>query len=67
MMGDNRDNSTDSRVLDDVGFVPYQNLVGKAQIIFFSVGNDDEEGYEQTPFLMRIFNIRWSRFFEVVR
>jgi signal peptidase I len=34
MMGDNRDNSADSRV--DVGYVPFQNFVGKAQIIFFS-------------------------------
>ncbi len=37
-MGDNRDNSTDSRVLSVVGFVPAENLVGKAQIVFFSIG-----------------------------
>jgi len=37
MMGDNRDNSTDSRFLDDVGYVPFENLIGRAQIIFFSV------------------------------
>jgi signal peptidase I len=36
MMGDNRDNSEDSRVLSAVGYVPDQNLVGKAQFIFFS-------------------------------
>src|SRR5215470_1265874 len=29
MMGDNRDNSTDSRVLSAVGYVPFENLVGK--------------------------------------
>src|SRR6202795_3033641 len=37
MMGDNRDNSTDSRVLSAVGYVPFENLVGRAQIIFFSI------------------------------
>ena len=35
-MGDNRDNSQDSRVLSAVGYVPAENLVGKAQFIFFS-------------------------------
>ena len=40
MMGDNRDNSTDSRVSPDedgVGYVPFENFVGKAEIIFFSI------------------------------
>ena len=38
MMGDNRDNSIDSRVQDGtgVGFVPAENLIGKAEIILFS-------------------------------
>jgi signal peptidase I len=35
-MGDNRDNSQDSRVLSAVGYVPADNLVGRAQFIFFS-------------------------------
>jgi signal peptidase I len=35
-MGDNRDNSLDSRV-DQVGFIPLQNLIGRAEIIFFSI------------------------------
>ena len=35
-MGDNRDNSQDSRVLSEVGFIPRDNLVGRAEILFFS-------------------------------
>ena len=35
-MGDNRDNSLDSRVLNGVGFVPAENLVGRAEFLFFS-------------------------------
>ena len=36
MMGDNRDNSQDSRFLSQVGYVPEENLVGRATLIFFS-------------------------------
>ena len=39
MMGDNRDNSVDSRYdqsSDGVGLVPAENLIGKAEIILFS-------------------------------
>jgi len=38
MMGDNRDNSVDSRYPPEfgVGFVPFENLVGKAEMILFS-------------------------------
>lgn len=35
-MGDNRDNSLDSRVQSAVGFVPAENLVGRAEVIFYS-------------------------------
>jgi signal peptidase I len=37
VMGDNRDNSTDSRVLSQVGYVPFENLIGRAEIIFNSI------------------------------
>ena len=43
-MGDNRDNSRDSRT-SEVGFVPKKNLIGKAQIIFFS-HNSEASFYE---------------------
>lgn len=36
VMGDNRDNSQDSRAPNAVGFVPYELLVGKADFIFYS-------------------------------
>ncbi len=35
-MGDNRDNSLDSRVLGGVGFIPAENLIGRAEFLFYS-------------------------------
>jgi signal peptidase I len=37
MMGDNRQNSQDSRVLAAVGYIPMENLIGRAEIIFLSL------------------------------
>ncbi len=36
VMGDNRDNSQDSRFLTVVGYIPQENIVGKASFVFFS-------------------------------
>jgi len=66
MMGDNRDNSMDSRVLSGpsaVGFVPYENLVGRAQIIFFSV----EEGAAGWQVWRWPWILRFDRVLSMVR
>jgi signal peptidase I len=66
MMGDNRDNSLDSRVPPErggVGFVPYENLIGRAQILFFSVGSDARAWQVwRWP-----TSVRWSRMFTFIR
>jgi len=36
-MGDNRDRSRDSRFLNEVGYIPAENLIGRAEFLFFSV------------------------------
>ena len=57
-LGDNRDCSKDSRYLSSVGYVHENNLVGKAQIIFFS--NDTNKGS-----LLKIWN--WNNSFRAER
>jgi signal peptidase I len=37
VLGDNLDNSTDSRAMSQVGYVPFENLVGRAAIIYYSI------------------------------
>ncbi len=59
-MGDNRDNSSDSRdPSGGVGFIPLQNLVGRAEFIFFSV--DAQWPWWQV--WQWPAQIRWSRLF----
>ena len=58
VMGDNRDRSNDSRI--SVGFVPKENLVGKAKFIFFS---HDDKGSLFKPWTW-YRAIRWQRFFK---
>ncbi len=64
MMGDNRDNSIDSRVEQSagVGLVPDENLVGKAEIIMFSW----EPGASLFNPVSWFANVRPSRFFRVL-
>jgi signal peptidase I len=65
MMGDNRDNSTDSRFFGGrgVGYVPRENLIGRAEVIFFSI---DDTATLFRPWEWPI-EIRWSRFFDLIR
>ncbi len=51
MMGDNRDNSLDSRIIEEVGFVPESHLVGPVVRVWFSL--------KRSGFFP--FNIRWNR------
>lgn len=57
-MGDNRDHSLDSRVVNGpVGFVPYENLIGRAEFVIFS---------NETPFWQIwkwLFTFKLDRFF----
>lgn len=57
MMGDNRDNSADSRA--DVGFVPLDNFVGRAEVLFFST-NGSARIWELWKWPSAI---RWDRLF----
>ncbi len=63
-LGDNRDCSSDSRFLTNVGYVHRNNLVGKARIIFFS--NDTTKGS-----VLKFWNwgnsLRTDRFFKIIK
>ncbi len=60
LMGDNRDRSQDSRVLSQVGFVPFRNLVGRAEFLFFS---HDESASLIKPWTWPMA-IRYGRLFD---
>ncbi len=65
MMGDNRDNSTDSRVPPDqggVGYVPYENLIGRAELLFFSV----KQGDAAWKIWEWPWTVRWNRLFKPI-
>jgi signal peptidase I len=62
MMGDNRDSSLDSR-FPEVGYVPFEKLVGRAGIIFFSI----DEGASFWQVWKWSTDVRWSRILEWMR
>lgn len=60
-LGDNRDNSTDSRVppgMRSVGFVPVANLIGQPEFVVFSATG---------PALWQFWTWRADRFFITIR
>src|SRR5690606_21620786 len=59
MMGDNRDNSADSRT-PVVGYVPAENLIGRAEVLFLSI----EEGVRLWEIWRWPFSMRWNRMFD---
>lgn len=62
-MGDNRDNSSDSRVLSGVGFVPKVNIIGKVWFIWFSVDTD----FSISKFWNLPLHIRYDRLFNIIK
>ena len=63
MMGDNRDDSEDSRFLDGpVGYVPIENVEGPARLIFFSI--DLQHPFWEVWYWP--FEIRWGRIFKTI-
>lgn len=55
MMGDNRDQSQDSRVISAVGYIPLDAVVGRAERFFFSVDGAKTKFWEvwKWPFAIR--------------
>ncbi len=64
MMGDNRDQSQDSRVISQVGYVHKDAVVGRAERLFFSVDGQDSKLW--TPWKWP-FAIRYGRIFDPVK
>jgi signal peptidase I len=59
MIGDNRDNSSDSRSLARHGYVPAGNIVGRPELVYFSMA----EGESAWKFWRWPWSVRWSRLF----
>ena len=66
MMGDNREDSQDSRVPSRVGFVPLENFIGRAEMVYFSSDAATDDNGEPLRGAKSIFSstIRWERLFQ---
>ena len=62
-MGDNRDNSSDSRVMSGVGFVPKENMIGKVWFIWLSIDTQ----FSLSKFWNLPLHIRYERLFKSVK
>ena len=61
VMGDNRDNSQDSRFLNEVGFIHQDYLIGKASIVFFSINDSIFKFWKLHK------SIRFNRIFDSIK
>ncbi len=60
MLGDNRDNSLDSRFW---GFVPSDNIIGKAMFVYWSW----EQNIPEYHFIDKLSSVRWNRIGTIIR
>jgi signal peptidase I len=65
MMGDNRDQSEDSR-FPAVGVIPYENLIGRAELVFFSTDLPTQNGAWWMVWRWPTAT-RYNRFFTIVQ
>jgi signal peptidase I len=61
MLGDNRDNSQDSRVLSAVGYVPAENLIGRAEFLYLSTDGSARGAIWKWP-----SSVRYERLFQSI-
>ncbi|HRD77201.1 MAG TPA: signal peptidase I [Hyphomicrobiaceae bacterium] len=69
MMGDNRDNSLDSRdqTPDGVGFVPLENFIGRANAVVISLALEEPWRFPLREPWRWPSDVRWGRFFSGIR